>query len=119
MNYLTAEQKGAYEANGCLLLESAISADMVDRLCAVMHRFIDRSRTMTASSPDILLGPGHSPETPMLRRIPQTVAFDPVFEDFGLRGPLLDIVEDLIGPDIRFHHSKLNFKSAGGGEEIK
>jgi ectoine hydroxylase len=55
----------------------------------------------------------------MLRRIPQTVAFDPVFEEFGLRGPLLDIVEDLIGPDIRFHHSKLNFKSAGGGEEIK
>jgi hypothetical protein len=55
----------------------------------------------------------------MLRRIPQTVAFNPVFDEFGLPGPLLDIVEDLIGPDIRFHHSQLNFKSAGGGEAFK
>ena len=26
---------------------------------------------------------------------------------------------DLIGPNIKFHHSKLNFKWSGGGEEVK
>ena len=84
-----------------------------------MDEFVERSRGLSESTADLLLGPGHTAQHPMLRRIPQTVAFHPVFEEFGLRGPLLDIVEDLIGPDIRFHHSKLNFKSPGGGEEIK
>jgi ectoine hydroxylase-related dioxygenase (phytanoyl-CoA dioxygenase family) len=30
-----------------------------------------------------------------------------------------DIVADLVGPDVKFHHSKLNFKWARGGEEVK
>jgi ectoine hydroxylase-related dioxygenase (phytanoyl-CoA dioxygenase family) len=30
-----------------------------------------------------------------------------------------DVVADLIGPDVKFHHSKLNFKAARGGEEVK
>ena len=30
-----------------------------------------------------------------------------------------DIVADLVGPDVKFHHSKLNFKWAHGGEEVK
>jgi ectoine hydroxylase-related dioxygenase (phytanoyl-CoA dioxygenase family) len=32
---------------------------------------------------------------------------------------ITEILSDLIGPDIKFHHSKLNFKWAGGGEEVK
>ena len=32
---------------------------------------------------------------------------------------LVDVVEDLIGPDIKFHHSKLNFKAPRGGEEVR
>ena len=30
-----------------------------------------------------------------------------------------DIVADLVGPDVKFHHSKLNFKWMRGGEEVK
>ena len=116
---LTDAQIEAYRDDGYLLLENAVPAELVDRLVETMQTFIERSRSQSASSPDILLGPGHSVDRPMLRRIPQTVAFHPVFEDFGLRGPLLEIAEDLIGPNIRFHHSKLNFKSPHGGEEIK
>jgi len=116
---LTDAQIEAYRDEGYLLVENAIPAGLVDRLVETMETFIERSRSLSASLPDILLGPGHSADRPMLRRIPQTVAFHQVFEDFGLRGPLLDIAEDLIGPNIRFHHSKLNFKSPHGGEEIK
>jgi ectoine hydroxylase len=119
MNRLTPEQKRAYEADGYLLLEAAIAPASVDALAEVTDTFVERSRTLTESTSHTLLAPNHCANRPNLRRIPQTVAFHPVFEEFGLRGPLLDIAEDLIGPDIRFHHSKLNFKSASGGEEIK
>jgi ectoine hydroxylase-related dioxygenase (phytanoyl-CoA dioxygenase family) len=119
MKRLTPKQKHSYEEDGYLLLESAVSPDIVRRLADVTQEFVARSRGLSESTPDILLGPGHCLERPNLRRIPQTVAFHPAFEEFGLRGPLLDLVEDLIGPDLRFHHSKLNFKSAEGGEEVK
>ena len=33
--------------------------------------------------------------------------------------PLLDLAEDLLGPNIRFHHSKLNFKWHSGGEAVE
>src|SRR5215469_10441098 len=110
MNRLTPAQKQSYEENGYLLIENGLPRDLVSRLADVTSEFVERSRSLTESTPDILIGPGHCPQRPNLRRIPQTVAFHPLFEEFGLRGPLLDIADDLIGPDIRFHHSKLNFK---------
>ena len=42
-----------------------------------------------------------------------------MLEEFGLRGPAVDLAEDLLGPNVKFHHSKLNFKWACGGEEVK
>jgi ectoine hydroxylase len=116
---LTDGQKRSYAEDGYLLIEGALADDVVAGLAAVMDEFVARSRGMTQSSVDILLAPDHTADAPKLRRIPQTVAFHPVFEAFGLHGPLIDIAEDLLGPDIRFHHSKLNFKSPDGGEEVK
>jgi Uncharacterized protein conserved in bacteria (DUF2252) len=29
------------------------------------------------------------------------------------------VAADLLGPDVKFHHSKLNFKAPRGGEEVK
>lgn len=119
MRRLTAAERRFYEDEGYLLLPGWLSAAWVDRLCAVMDRFVEESRSLTTSSTAILLEPSHTPQAPRLRRIPQTVAFDPVFEEFGLRGPIVDLAEDLLGPDVRFHHSKLNFKWGAGGEEIR
>lgn len=119
MRRLTAAEKAFYAEEGYLLLPGWVSEAWVDRLVATMDRFVDESRSLTTSTAAILLEPTHTPAAPRLRRIPQTVAFDPVFEEFGLRGPIVDLAEDLLGPDVRFHHSKLNFKWSGGGEEIR
>ncbi len=119
MRNLTPAEQQSYLDDGYLVLEGALDAAVVDELAATAAAFVERSRGLTQSTSDLLLGPGHSAATPMLRRIPQTVAFDPVFEAFGLKGPIVDLAEQLLGPDLRFHHSKLNFKSAGGGEEIR
>lgn len=119
MARLSSSQKAFYEEKGYLLLPAWLSTDWLERLTTSMRRFIEESRTLSSSSPSILVEPGHTKAEPRLRRVPQTVAFDPVFEEFGLRGPIVDLAEDLLGPDVRFHHSKLNFKWSGGGEEIR
>lgn len=116
---LTPAQIAAYAELGYLCLPGFLSDNWLDRLEAAMGRFIEQSRMLTQSSASILVEPGHTPENPRLRRIPQTGAFDPDFEEFGLFGPIVDIAEDLLGPDVRLHHSKLNFKWNDGGEEIK
>ena len=119
MKVLTGEQCAQYEAEGYLCLPGFLSFEWLQRLGKAMDKFIEQSQSLNVSSASILVEPGHTPESPRLRRIPQTGAFDPDFEAFGLNGPIVDIAEDLLGPDIRLHHSKLNFKWNDGGEEIK
>jgi hypothetical protein len=43
----------------------------------------------------------------------------PVFWEYVNQSVLPDAVADLVGPEVRFHHSKLNFKWSPVGEEVK
>ncbi|MDE0943765.1 MAG: phytanoyl-CoA dioxygenase family protein [Alphaproteobacteria bacterium] len=116
---LSQEQREAYFETGYLVLEDFIDDDWLDRLWTVTNRFIDDSRSHTKSGKVFDLEPNHTAEEPRLRRISQPVALDPVYEEFGLRGPIVDLAEDLVGPNVKYHHSKLNMKWSGGGEEVK
>jgi ectoine hydroxylase-related dioxygenase (phytanoyl-CoA dioxygenase family) len=51
--------------------------------------------------------------------VSKPVEQDPVFWAYASESIVPDIVADLVGPDVKFHHSKLNFKWAAGGEEVK
>ena len=35
-----------------------------------------------------------------------------------IAGPAADIAADLLGPDLKFHHAKLNYKWHSGGEAV-
>jgi ectoine hydroxylase len=116
---LSQDQREFYFENGYLLLESFIDEAWLDRLWEVTRRFIDRSRSLNKSDQVFDIEPDHTADNPRLRRITHPVELDPVYKEFGLRGPIVDLAEDLVGPDVKFHHSKLNFKWSGGGEEVK
>jgi len=116
---LSQEQREFYFQHGYLQLESFIGPNWLDRLWTVTDRLIAESRSLGTSNKVFDLEPTHTADNPRLRRISQPVQLDPVFEEFGLRGPIVDLAEDLVGPDVKFHHSKLNMKWSGGGEEVK
>ncbi|MDH3691422.1 MAG: phytanoyl-CoA dioxygenase family protein [Gammaproteobacteria bacterium] len=116
---LTQSQREFYFDNGYLLLESFISKEWLQRLQAVTDEFIDESRSVTQSNTKFDLEPGHSSENPRLRRLSHPVDQHEVFQEFSLKGPVVDLALDLLGPNVRYHHSKLNFKWGGGGEEVK
>jgi len=115
----SAEMLEQYERDGYLLLESFIDADWLGRLNEATNRLIDESRTAAPGDLRFDPEPDHTPENPRLRRINSPVDFDPTFEEFSLDGPAADLAEALLGPDVRFHHSKLNIKWNDGGEEVK
>ena len=114
-----AKHVETYERDGFVCLESFVDADWLSRLNEAMARLINESRTAKRGDWRFDPEPDHSAEAPRLRRINAPVDLDPVFAEFALDGPATDLAVDLLGPDIRFHHSKLNIKWSGGGEEVK
>ena len=56
---------------------------------------------------------GHTRETPKLRRVANPVDVSENFQEVLWDSPMVDMVAQLIGPSIRFHHCKLNVKLPG------
>ncbi len=115
---LTQAQRESYFRDGYLLLERVLDADWLARLRAATDELVERSRSVTRSDKIYDLEPGHRPDAPRLRRVSNPVEQHPVFWEY-VSTVLPDIVADLVGPDVKYHHSKLNFKWASGGEEVK
>jgi ectoine hydroxylase len=116
---LTQEQREFYFENGYLLLERIVPHEWIERLRAVTDEIIEKSRAVAASDAVWDLEKGHSAQTPRLRRLSSPNDQHPVYWEYASQSLVPDIVADLVGPDVKFHHSKLNFKWARGGEEVK
>jgi ectoine hydroxylase-related dioxygenase (phytanoyl-CoA dioxygenase family) len=116
---LSVEAKRAYERDGFVAVPGLVDAAWLERLRAATAEFVDKSRTLTGSNPVFDLEPDHSAEHPRLRRLSSPADLHDTYWEFMSRSVLVDVVEDLLGPDIKFHHSKLNFKAASGGEQVR
>jgi len=116
---LSQAQRESYFERGYLLAERVIPDAMVERLRAATAEMVERSRALSRSDQVFDLEPGHTAESPRLRRLTSPVEHHPLYWELASTAPLVDLVADLVGPDVKFHHSKLNFKWAAGGEEVK
>ena len=67
------------------------------------------------------LDKGHTAQFPRLRRLSSMNDHHPTYWEYasGKNSPLPDAIADLVGPDVKFHHSKLNFKWSKGGDAGK
>ena len=116
---LSQEQREFYFENGYLLVEGIVPLDVVEQLRAVTTEWVERSRSIERSDAVFDLEPGHTPANPRLRRLSSPVQHDRRYWMFASESIVPDLIADLVGPDVKFHHSKLNFKWAEGGEEVK
>jgi ectoine hydroxylase-related dioxygenase (phytanoyl-CoA dioxygenase family) len=116
---LTLKQREDYFANGFLAAEGLVSEDWVQRLNAVSQMFLDRSRQFSESGDTYDLAPEHNAEKPHVRRLRAPTDRNPLFWEFASASVLADIAADLLGPDVKFHSGKLNYKWPGNGEVVK
>ena len=119
LKILTQEQKSKYVKEGYLGLSGFVSEQWLERLRVVTEGFIEESKRLTKSDKRFDLEPNHTAEEPRIRRLNSPVDFHEEYWEFASKGPFADIAEDLLGPNFKFHHSKLNFKWSDGGEEVK
>ena len=116
---LSREQREFYFENGYLLVEGIVPLEVVEELRGVTAEWVERSRSIEKSDAVFDLEPGHTSVNPRLRRLSSPVQHDERYWKFASESIVPDLVADLVGPDVKFHHSKLNFKWAEGGEEVK
>ena len=105
---LTREQREHYFAHGYVMVPSLVSQDWLDRLGALTRAYLERSRDLDRSDDLFDLAPGHRADRPKLRRL-KTPDQDPVYWEYA-NDVIADVAADLVGPNVTFHHSKLNFK---------
>ena len=109
---LTQAQREHYFNHGYVGVEGLVPAETVAELVDVTAQFVEDSRRETQSGRVFDIGPGHSPDTPVLRRIKRPDDQHSAYWRFA-QGLMADVAADLAGSDVLFHHSKLNFKWFG------
>lgn len=115
---LSQNQRQHYFEKGYVSVDQLVPADTVAELVNVTNEFSDKSRAWTESDDCFDLGPGHSPQRPVLRRLKRPDDQHEVYWRFA-SGLMADVAEDLAGPDVVFHHSKLNFKWFDKSDTVK
>jgi ectoine hydroxylase-related dioxygenase (phytanoyl-CoA dioxygenase family) len=117
--YLTDEQIATYHRDGYVAVPSLLEAAQVTALRQVTDKFVERSRAVTQSDAVFDLDPRHTAASPVVRRVKNPADNDPLYRWVAFDSPIPDIVAQLIGPSIRFHHSKLNTKGSRIGAPVE
>jgi len=118
-NVLSQAQREFYFEQGYLKVEGVIPQKTLDELRTATGEMLEESRSTTESNQRFDLGPDHSARQPRPRRIRAAVDQHPAYWAFASSPLMADITADVVGPDVKFHSSKLNFKWPGGAEEVK
>jgi len=124
MKYLTPEQYDRFQQDGFLVIEEFLTPEEVEATRSDIARVCEEKATLTQDEDGFNLekagGESLRAGAPALRpgllRKIQGAAFQvPAVRDVFTSGKMLDCMEDLMGPNIYYHSSKVMFKPARGG----
>jgi len=110
-----AEQKAYYEDHGYLVFPQLLSSDELETLRAALQEVLQESIGLTASNDKFSVTQAEDGSW-SVRRIFNPMAHHQAFHDLVLNPKILDVVENLIGPNIQLHHTKLNLKPPSNRE---
>ena len=108
-----------YHREGYLGLGNVIPDEDVEALRRVTDEFVEKSREYTESNTVFDLEPGHTRQDPKLRRLKSPVQQHDTYDHILRHPAILDIVEQLLGPDIYTNGDKLNMKSPEFGSPVE
>jgi len=116
---VTDAQVQSYQRDGYLAVRGVLDATQIGTLRRVTEALVERSRAVTKSDALFDLDPRHTGAQPVLRRIKNPADNAPLYRWVTFESPIPDIVAQLLGPAVRFHHSKLNMKGSLIGAAVE
>jgi Phytanoyl-CoA dioxygenase (PhyH) len=115
---LSQQQREHYFAHGYVSVEDFVPAEILSELQTTTNAFFEQSRDVEQSNNVFDLGPGHSADAPLVRRLKSPDERSDTYWKFS-KGLMADVAADLVGPNVVFHHSKLNFKWFDESDTVK
>jgi ectoine hydroxylase-related dioxygenase (phytanoyl-CoA dioxygenase family) len=126
MGTLKQEQIDKFWADGVLVVEDAVTATELADLKQVFQGWLKVSRSYSKDygktldgRPRFDLQPGHKSDKPALRRVQSPEEISDIFAHVMRNARTVDYCVDLIGPNLKFHHGKVNSKLPGSATEVK
>ncbi len=104
-----AEQKAFYEEQGYLVFPQMLSAEELAAARAALAEVLEESKGLTENTDKFSITRGEDGNY-YVRRIFNPIKHHKVFRDLAFHPKILDAIENLIGPNIQLHHTKLNLK---------
>jgi len=116
---LTASQIEFYHEKGYVVVPDVIPQPWLAKARDTLSDLIERSRDVSASNSVYDLEDAHSQSNPRVRRIKDPHINGAIYGEMLTSARIMDLVVQLIGPNLRMDHSKLNIKPARGGEPVE
>lgn len=123
---LSKAQKEEFLSDGYLVVEDVVDAALLRAMKDDFSNWVEESRSHTEpygetinGRPRFDLEPGHNADKPGLRRVNAPVEVSDAYFQAMTSSKMTDCVADLIGPNVKFHHSKINSKLPGGETVVK
>jgi phytanoyl-CoA hydroxylase len=110
-----AEQKVYYEDQGYLVFPHLLSDEELATLRQALAEVLREAEGLTQTNDKFSVTQADDGSWGV-RRIFNPTAHHPAFQDLVFNPKILDVVENLIGPDIQLHHTKLNLKPPSNRE---
>src|SRR5438046_6589982 len=109
----------AYQRDGMTVVPEVLGADTLAEVRSVIAELVAGSAKTVEHTEVYDLEPGHTAESPRVRRIKTPHKVHALFEEIVRSSAVLDILKKLIEPGLRLHGSKLNMKSAHYGSPVE
>jgi ectoine hydroxylase-related dioxygenase (phytanoyl-CoA dioxygenase family) len=116
---LTEGQIADYGRDGYFVVPNVLSDRELGALRQVTDDYVEESRAVANHNSVYDLESGHSAEQPRVRRIKHPHRQHAVYAELTRNPIIIGVLQSLWGPNIRFHSSKLNMKSAGFGSPVE
>lgn len=126
MAMLSKAQKEDFWRDGYLVVEDVVDAALLHTMQTDFSGWVEESCGHSESygetingRPQFDLEPGHRADKPRLRRVNAPVEVSDAYYQAMALSRMTDCIADLIGPNVKFHHSKINSKLPGGETAVK
>ena len=118
---LTDSQTRQFWDDGYLVVEDAVRSEELSAIKVQLQDWVEESLSHTEpfgsptvdNRPRFDMGSEHSHDHPALRRVNNPSEVSPAYFQVMSRSAMVDMVADLVGPDVKFHHCKINLKLPG------
>ena len=110
-NRLTEAQRRHYFDQGFVLIENVLHETLLNSLKQALVRV---SNAADEDDEDFEFETLAESNAKSLRQVLRSADHDSVFWDFARKPPLIDMVADLVGPNVKYFQTNVSFKPPGG-----